>query len=110
MLANSIMWVLNSLCTLVSERIYKRIASRELFLSGQTGATDATEVSLAAWLFDGRKRYVPRWWVIILLLFNASLLPLEMRFEAGIEEKVRCQPRTVVHPASVPSPGAAIQM
>lgn len=93
--ANLIMWVINSLCTMLTETIYRRLSSRELVQDGKTRSTDCSEISLAPFLFSRRCRPVSSWWAIVLLLLNVSLLPLEILFEAGIDEHTRCQPKTV---------------
>lgn len=93
-LANFAMWLLTSLCLMLSEQIYERLSSRELVISGETRATDSTEISLSSWLFNKHERRVP-WWVLLLLLLNFALLPLEMLFETGIDERKSCKPITI---------------
>ncbi len=89
--------MVTSVCAFFIERIYKRFSNLELQRSGVTRSTDASEISPTYWIFGHfRKRSrSPVWWVILLLILNFSLLPLEILLEAGIDENKRCTPKTV---------------
>lgn len=88
---------------LIATDIYSLASSFELKRTGKTYSTDSSDVSPEEWVLGKKFRRwrVLSWWVVLILLAMALLIPIELLLEAGIDESNKCKPKTVKIPTGV---------